>query len=86
MPRSGEDRNGRRSTEDPSIREATVQYTSKNSNVPDRVTRTKIAAFASVDERTVHHFLAGRRHPRPAVKAAIVTAMRSLGLNPPAGV
>jgi hypothetical protein len=50
-------------------------------NIPPRIVRAKIAAFASVDERVVHTFLRGTVQTRPSTKAAILSAMHTLGLD-----
>jgi hypothetical protein len=55
----------------------------KKPPIPDRPTRTKVAAFAGCDERTVKRYLLGRSHPYPATKRALDDALRALGIQPP---
>jgi hypothetical protein len=52
-----------------------------NKTILDRVTRTKVAAFASVDERTVAKYLRGAARQSPAVRRAVGDALRSLGFD-----
>jgi hypothetical protein len=49
--------------------------------LPPRKIRTKIAALASVDERTVIACLLGTNRTLPPVAEAIRSAMRSMGLE-----
>lgn len=49
--------------------------------IPDRKTRTKIAARADVDERTVHRFFSGVSNPIPTTRRAILEAARNLGVD-----
>lgn len=50
--------------------------------VPDRRTRTKMAAIAGVDERTIHRYYTGATKPFPHTEQSILDAARSLGVLP----
>lgn len=50
---------------------------------PDRKTRTRIAAHAGVDERTVGRYLAGQVKTYELTERAIREAMQALGIEAP---
>jgi len=52
-----------------------------STTVPDRLTRVKIAAAAECDERAVRRFFQEPDRVRPAIRAAIVRALPSVGIH-----
>lgn len=53
----------------------------KTAQLPDRLTRARIAAKAGVDERTVTRYLRRERRTLPLVARAIDGAARALGVE-----